>query len=83
MQNIILKKARGFTLVELLVVIAIIGILAGIVVPNVTRWIRKARVTEAVAEIKNMDTALRGMLTDARITNFLDLLTPPARFAFR
>ncbi|MCH7925143.1 MAG: prepilin-type N-terminal cleavage/methylation domain-containing protein, partial [Planctomycetes bacterium] len=75
------RHRSAFTLIELLVVIAIIGILAGIVVPNVTRWIRKARVTEAVAEIKNMDTALRGMLTDARVTSFLDLLTPPARFA--
>ena len=70
-------RKRGFTLVELLVVIAIIGILAGIVVPNVTRYIRKGRVGRAVSEIRGADTALVGMLADAGRSKFRDFLATP------
>lgn len=67
-------KRAGFTLVELLAVIAIIGILASIVVPNVARYIARAKVTKAVSEIKNVETSLTGMLSDTRRSNFKDFL---------
>lgn len=73
----------AFTLVELLVVVAIIGILAGIVVPNVTRYIRKGRVAAAVSEIKGMETALTGMLTDAGRSRFTDFLNDSGRMSLR
>ncbi len=65
-----MKRAFGFTLVELLVVIAIISILAGIVIPNVPKYINKARATRAYAEIKGIDLALTKMLTDAGRSDF-------------
>ncbi|MCC6797646.1 MAG: type II secretion system protein [Candidatus Hydrogenedentes bacterium] len=65
-----MKRAYGFTLVELLVVIAIISILAGIVIPNVPKYINKARATRAFAEIKGIDLALTKMLTDAGRSDF-------------
>jgi general secretion pathway protein G len=50
--------AQGFTLVELVIVMAIIGILAGFVLANVMPQREKASRTRALADIKEMDTAL-------------------------
>lgn len=58
-----MKREHGFTLVELLVVIAIIAILAAIVVPNVAKYLGKARATKAKAEINNIGLGLTDMLT--------------------
>ena len=65
-----MKRNMGFTLVELLVVIAIIAILAGIVIPNVPKYINKARGVRAFAEVKNIDLSITKMLTDANRTDF-------------
>jgi general secretion pathway protein G len=48
----------GFTLVELIIVMAIIGILAGVVLVNVGPQRAKAARTRAIADIKEMDTAI-------------------------
>ncbi|MDO8443465.1 MAG: type II secretion system protein [Candidatus Azambacteria bacterium] len=51
------KKEKGFTLLELLVVIGIIGLLASIMVVNLTGARRRARDTKRVADIRNLQTA--------------------------
>lgn len=63
-------RKHGFTLIELLVVIAIISILAAIVVPQVSDWVNRSRMTKAVAEIQNVETALTKMLADADKSRF-------------
>lgn len=52
------NRTRGFTLIELIVVIVLIGILGGIVTNNVVRWVSKAKVAKARAQIKIFHNAV-------------------------
>jgi len=52
------KRTSGFTLIELLVVIAIIAILAGLIVPALSRAKRTAQVAKCRIEIKNLEGAI-------------------------
>ena len=57
-KGLALSSSKGFTLLELLVVIGIIGLLASIVVVNLTGARKKARDIKRVADIKTIQTAL-------------------------
>ena len=52
------SKQKGFTLLELLVVIGIIGLLASIIVVNLTGARRRARDTKRIADIRQLQTAV-------------------------
>lgn len=52
------KKEKGFTLLELLVVIGIIGLLASIIVINLTSARKRARDTKRIADLRTLQTAM-------------------------
>ena len=71
------ESVSGFTLIEILIVIAIIGILTAIAVPNFMAYRQKAKVTQAIAEIKQIEKQITDFfLENNRFPNSLGELRP-------
>lgn len=57
--NVKIKKhASGFTLIELLVVLVILGLLAGLVGPNVMKYVGSSKIEVARAQIEDLSAGL-------------------------
>jgi len=60
-----LKTSQGFSLIELLVVLVILGLIAGLVVPNVMQRGEDAKVRAAKAEIQRISMAVDEFYLDS------------------
>lgn len=58
------NSQRGFSLVELMVVVAIIGVLASIAVPQVNKYIAKARQSEAKTILSSIYTSEKAFFAE-------------------
>jgi type IV pilus assembly protein PilA len=59
-----LKTQKGFSLVELMVVVAIIGILATMAVPQINKFMAKARQAEAKTSLSSIYTANKAFFAE-------------------
>jgi len=63
------RGEKGFTLIELLIVVAILGVLAAVVIPNVTRFVGAGKQEAAETELHNVQLAVTSMMLENGLTS--------------
>lgn len=58
------RRTSGFTLIEMIAVLVIIGLIVGVAIPEVMRYIEQGKVTRAQGETQTMATALKNFNMD-------------------
>jgi prepilin-type N-terminal cleavage/methylation domain-containing protein len=73
-------KVKGFSLVEMIVVIAIISVLAAIIVPALTGWVKKARIAVAISDARLIKTTVENSLVNEFEYNQGNIPNPDVAF---
>lgn len=66
------KKKKGFTLIEMVAVVAIIGILAAILVPKITGYMKEAKKTEVIDQARKVSQAYETAVMKGKIKEKTD-----------
>jgi type IV pilus assembly protein PilE len=64
-----MRRSRGFTLIEVMITLAIVAILAAIAIPSYSEYVKRARITEAVAALADMHVKMERYFQDNRSYN--------------
>ncbi|MEO8806009.1 MAG: type IV pilin protein [Burkholderiaceae bacterium] len=61
-----MRRNKGFTLIELMIVVAIIAILSAIAIPSYSDYVRRSKITDAVATLAGMRVKMEQYFQDNR-----------------
>lgn len=68
-------KSKGFTMIELLIAIAVLTVLTGLLVPSVSKYCRKAKESQYIAEARQVFDAVKFYLLEKDEAGELDGMT--------